>query len=74
MDLAPATASASPASDRCMARAKCIVRVKFVGMPIREMAPEVTRELADARHPRAGGGPILRFLTRVIGRLVAARP
>ena len=70
MDLAPATASAGPPADRRVARAKCMVRVKFIGMPIREMEPEVAH-----RETRASGmGQVFAFLSRVLGRLVAARP
>ena len=70
MDFAPATLTAGPASDRGSARAKCMVRVKFVSLPIREMAPEVA-----CRESRTSGARAFRaFFTRVIGRLVAARP
>ena len=70
MNFAPAILTAGPASDRGAARAKCMVRVKFVSLPIREMAPE-----AACGDTRASGMRALRaFFTRVIGRLVAARP
>jgi hypothetical protein len=70
MDFAPATLSAGPALDRGAARARCIVRVKFVSMPIREMEPE-----AASGETRASGlRPLRALLTRVFGRLVAARP
>ena len=70
MDLAPAIAR--PASDRCDARARCMVRVKFVSftpveVELAEAAPE-----AALWGQRASG--VARFLSRVIGRLVAARP
>jgi hypothetical protein len=70
MDFAPATLTAGPASDRGIARAKCMVRVKFVSLPIREMAPEAAR--GESRG--SGLRPLRAFFTRVIGRLVAARP
>jgi hypothetical protein len=70
MDFAPATLLSDPVMERSPARAKCMVRVKFVSLPIREMAPEVA-----CRESRASGVRALRALfTRVIGRLVAARP
>jgi len=70
MDFAPATPSAGPALDRGAARAKCMVRVKFVSLPIREMVPEAAR-----RETRASGLRLVRaFFTRGFGRLVAARP
>lgn len=47
----------SGAGPRQLARARCMVRVKFVGM---------------APPPPRGG--VQRFLSRVIGCLVAARP
>ena len=70
MDFAPATLAAGPATDRGLARARCMVQVKFVSLPIREMAPEVA-----CRQSRTSGLHAFRtFLPRVIGRLVAARP
>ncbi len=70
MDFAPATLIAGPASNRGIARAQCMVRVKFVSLSIREMAPEVA-----CGETRASGLRALRAcFTRVIGRLVAARP
>ena len=69
MDFAPALSS-RPAVDRGAIRAKCIVRVKFVSLPIREMVPEAAR-----RETRASGvGALRAFFTRVFGRLAAARP
>ena len=66
MDLATASATAST---RHSARAQRIVRVKFVGMPVRETEPEAARG-----ETRASGGAFSRFLSRVLGRLAAARP
>ena len=70
MDFAPATLCAGPALDRCAARAKCIVRVKFVSLPIREMVPGV----ASGETRASGLRPLRALFTRVFGRLVAARP
>ena len=71
MDLAPALAR-RPASDRCDARARCMVRVKFVGLsPVEALPADVAPEAA-LWGQRASG--VVRYLTRVIGRLVAARP
>lgn len=67
MDLV--TAPAAPASARHSARAQRMVRVKFVGMPVRETEPE-----AACGEMRASGGAVSRFLSRVFGRLAAARP
>jgi hypothetical protein len=65
MDLIPVTASPAD-SNRCAARARCMVRVKFVSLP-----PEYEPGAA-LRGQRASG--LARFISRVIGRLVAARP
>lgn len=71
MDLTPALAQRA-ASNRCDARARCMVRVKFVSL-----AP-VEAELAEAVPGAALWGQrasgVANFLSRVIGRLVAARP
>ena len=75
MDLAPATAAAGLASGRCIARANRLVRVKFVGMPVEPAPEDALRETcASEGCAGAGRGPILEFIFRVIGRLVAARP
>jgi hypothetical protein len=83
MDLAPATAAAGPASGRCIARANRLVRVKFIALPVEPTPGDALRETcasggsseAEAGgHPGAGRGPIIHFIFRVIGRLVAARP
>jgi hypothetical protein len=70
MNLAPIPLAAVHAHDRCIVRANRIVRVKFIGLPA-ETQPEAARW-----GTRASGGwrSVLRFLSRVIGRLVAARP
>jgi hypothetical protein len=71
MDLAPAIDN-RPASVRCDARARCMVRVKFVSFaPVEAEPAEVVPEAA-LWGQRASGA--VRFLSRVIGRLVAARP
>ena len=71
MDLAPVIAK-RPASDRGDARARCMVRVKFVSFaPVEAQPAEVAPEAA-LWGQRASG--VARFLSRVIGRLVAARP
>jgi hypothetical protein len=71
MDLAPATASRS-ASNRCDARARCMVRVKFVSFAPVEAAPADAAPEAALWGQRASG--VARYISRVIGRLVAARP
>jgi hypothetical protein len=70
MDLAPVIAN-RPASNRCDARARCMVRVKFVSFSPVEEEPARVPEAA-LWGQRASG--VARFLSRVIGRLVAARP
>ena len=59
------------ARERCIVRGERIARVKFVGLP-----PSQGEAFGDARgetrSPRRGS--ITRYLFRVIGRLVAARP
>ncbi len=71
MDLAAALAN-RPASDRCVARARCMVRVKFVSFAPVEAEPPKAAPEAALWGQRASG--VARFLSRVIGRLVAARP
>jgi hypothetical protein len=77
MDLIPATAGVD-ASGRCIVRGQRLARVKFVALPIEATPGNVLREA-----PRLGecwgrlfpGVDAIRsFLSRVIGRLVAARP
>jgi hypothetical protein len=59
MDLIPCPATA--ARERCDDRARRLVRVKFVSLPVESTPP-------------ARRSPFIGFLSRVIGRLVAARP
>lgn len=70
MDLIPATAGID-ASGRCIVRAQRLVRVKFVALPVETPPGNALRE---ARFPGGGWSAIRRFASRVIGRLVAARP
>ena len=72
MDLAPAIATL-PASHRADARARCMVRVKFVSFaPVDAQPADVAPEAA--LWGQRASGVVARFLSRVIGRLVAARP
>ncbi len=71
MDLAPAIAN-RPAPDRGDARARCMVRVKFVSFAPVEAEPADVAPEAALWGQRASG--VVRYLSRVIGRLVAARP
>ena len=71
MDLATAIAT-RPVSNRCEARARCMVRVKFVSFAPVEAEPADVVPEAALWGQRASG--VVRFLSRVIGRLVAARP
>ncbi len=71
MDLAPVIAN-RPASNRCDARARCMVRVKFVSFSPVEEEPASVPEAA--LWGQRASGVVSRFLSRVIGRLVAARP
>jgi len=71
MDLTSALAQRA-ASNRCDARARCMVRVKFVSLaPVEAEPAEVVPEAA-LWGQRASG--VANFFSRVIGRLVAARP
>ena len=70
MDLIPATAGID-APGRCIVRAQRLVRVKFVALPVE---PPPGNALRETRFPGGCGAAIHRFLSRVIGRLVAARP
>ena len=72
MDFAPAIAT-RPASNRCDARARCMVRVKFVSLGPVEVEPARVEPEA-APWGRRASGRVARFLSRVVGRLVAARP
>ena len=67
MDFAPIPLIAAPAArERCIVRGERLVRVKFVGLPI-QGAPEVA-----SGETRTSG--LWGHISRVIGRLVAARP
>jgi hypothetical protein len=68
MDIVPVPVGALHASSRCEPRSLRIGRVKFIGLPL-EMEPGVA-----LRGQRAPGGGVARFISRVIGCLVAARP
>jgi hypothetical protein len=67
MDIVRVPVGAHHASSRCELRSHRIGRVKFVGLPL-EMEPVVA--LRGQRAP----GVVARFVSRVIGCLVAARP
>ena len=67
MELIPIHAHARGASPRCASRAQRIGAVKFVVLPL-DGSPGVA--LRGQRAP----GVVARFLSRVIGRLAAARP
>ena len=67
MEIVPIRAHALAAPPRCAHRAHRIGAVKFVSLPV-DGAPGVA--LRGQRAP----GFVARLLTRVIGRLAAARP
>ena len=62
MQLAPIPIQSGRGARHPGARAQVLVQVKFMGMPL-ECEPEP-----------ALWAPVSRFISRVIGRLVAARP
>ena len=73
MSLVSATASApalDAASQRCIVRAKRIVKVKFIGFP---GLPVEAAPVLSLAAPESRCSP-LSLLTRVFGRLWAARP
>ncbi len=71
MSLVSATAPAfDAASQRCIARAKRIVKVKFIGFP---GLPAEAACVPAAARPESRPSP-LSLLIRVFGRLWAARP
>ena len=70
MDLSPATAGIN-ASGRCIVRGARMARVKFVALPIEATPGNALRE---TRFPGWHAAVIRKFVLRVIGRLVAARP
>ena len=67
MDLTPIPVPAGvSARERCIVRGQCLVRVKFVALPM---------ETRRSDSPRWGAGRgLISILFRVIDRLVAARP
>ena len=70
MDLITATAGVD-ASGRCIVRGHRLARGKFVALPM-EMGPG--NALREARFPGGWARGIRQVVSRVIGRLVAARP
>lgn len=69
MDIVRIPVMAGPAArERCIVRGERLVRVKFVGLA-HQGEPE-----AASGETRASGGRFTRLISRVIGRLVAARP
>jgi hypothetical protein len=71
MDIASIPVISGPAArERCIVRGERMVRIKFVGLPL-QGEPEVA---SGETRTSGGGAPFLRFISRVIGRLVAARP
>jgi hypothetical protein len=67
MDLAPIPLIAAQAArERCIVRGERLVRVKFIGLPAEGMLEVASGET------RASG--LWGNISRVIGRLVAARP
>jgi hypothetical protein len=71
MSLVPATSPAfDAASQRCMSRAKRIVKVKFIGFP---GLPAEAAPVLPVAEPEPRSSP-LSLLTRVLGRLWVARP
>lgn len=69
MDLIPATAGVN-ASGRCIVRGARLAKVKFVALPLETTPGNALRE---AQFPGRVDS-IRKFVFRVIGRLVAARP
>jgi hypothetical protein len=71
MELAPIPViSADLARQRCIVRAGRMARVKFVTLPV--PMPEPAR--GETRGPGVALRRLLRSISRVLGRLVAARP
>ena len=71
MELAPIPIRSGPLASRPMARAQVMAQVKFMGLPL-DGEPQVA--LWETRARDRAGGPVWRFVSRVIGCLVAARP
>jgi hypothetical protein len=70
MELRPIPIASYAASERRHARARSLVQVKFVAMPM--ALPCEAFAQGTGAHPK--WATLLSFLSRVIGRLVAARP
>lgn len=70
MQLAPIPIQSGRGPRRSGERHQLMVQVKFMGLPL-EGEPEAA--LWGRRDP-GSGGPVSRFISRVIGCLVAARP
>jgi hypothetical protein len=68
MDIVPVPVGSLHASSRCEHRSHRIGRVKFIGLPLEMQPGEALRG-----QPSPGNG-VARFISRVIGCLVAARP
>jgi len=72
MELRPVPIASSAASERCHARARSLVQVKFMALPYEAFAQGTV--LAQGTEARPKTATLLSLLSRVIGRLVAARP
>lgn len=73
MDIAPIPVMAGPAArERCIVRGERLVRVKFVGLALQGEPGVASGETRASG--RGKGGFVARLISRVIGRLVAARP
>lgn len=68
-----ATCPNSPAPDRCDARARRLVQVKFVALPLDFEAERPAAETVSSLPARIYRS-VRDLLSRVMGRLVAARP
>jgi hypothetical protein len=71
MQLAPIPIQPGRSARRPNAREQMLVQVRFMGLPLQD-EPEAA--LWGRRPEGRGGSPMSRFLSRVIGYLVAARP
>ncbi|HUL55573.1 MAG TPA: hypothetical protein VLT60_01155 [Usitatibacter sp.] len=70
MELAPIPIQSGNPSRGHVARAQALAQVKFMGLPL-----QGEPDAAPWGRPAPGrGSPVSRFISRVIGRLVAARP
>jgi hypothetical protein len=70
MQLAPIPIQSGTDSRRHAARAQVLVQVKFMGLPL----PDEPEAALWGRRAEGRGGPVSRFISRVLDRLVAARP